>query len=186
MARVRYLYTNWTSLIIGNNPNNLKIGKDLNNLFLSLNSLLSWSQYSHNSLKSTNKYLKQINSLKTLKLLSAQCPIIIVRLIPNLSNLKKLSIPLVQQVLQLGSPQPLWPLMKILAKHCRPTAGHLHPQPRVLCLLSHKSLAKHCRWPQPKKKKQRLSQFHGDGWEQHCQIKLFIKGKAKYISWFSA
>ena len=58
--------------IIGNNLNNLKIGKDLNSLFLSLNSLLSWSQYSLNSLKSTNKYLKQINSLKTLNLPSAQ------------------------------------------------------------------------------------------------------------------
>ena len=77
--------------IIGNNLNNLKIGKDLNGLFLSLNSLLIWSQYSLNSLKSTNKYLKQINSLKTLNLPIAQCLTIIVRLIPNLSNLRKLS-----------------------------------------------------------------------------------------------
>ena len=140
--------------IIGNNLKDLKIGKDLNSLFLSLNSLSYRPQYSLNSLKSTKKYLKII-SLKTLNLPSAQWPIILSQTLPNLS---KLSILLQQllQVLQLGSPQPLWPLMKILAKHCR--LPHLHPQ--VLCLLSHKILAKHCR---PQSKKKRLSQFHGDG-----------------------
>ena len=144
--------------IIGNNLKDLKIGKDLNSLFLSLNSLLSWSQYSLNSLKSTNKYLKQINSLKTLNLPSAQWLIILSQTLPNLSKLSILVLQQLLQVLQLGSTQPLWPLMKILAKHCRPP--HLHPQPRGLCLLSHKILAKHCR---PQSKKKRLSQFHGDG-----------------------